>query len=210
MSAIGNKEIFSANLRYYMEKNNINRIRICEDLGFVYSTFNDWYNGVKYPRIDKIELLANYFDIQKSDLIEARSENETVCKGILIPVLGYIRAGIPMTAVENIIDYEEISKEMANQGEYFALIVKGDSMEPKMSEGDIVIVRKQKTVENGQIAVVLINGDEATVKKFYQNDNGIKLISFNSKYEPFFFTVDEVNNLPVSVIGKVIELRAKF
>ena len=70
MSGLGNKEIFSKNLRYYMDKKGVDRNQVCAALGFVYSTFTDWYNGVKYPRIDKIEMLAHYFGIMKSDLIE--------------------------------------------------------------------------------------------------------------------------------------------
>jgi repressor LexA len=130
--------------------------------------------------------------------------------GVMIPVLGYVRAGVPMTAVENIVDYEEISKDDAAKGEHFGLVVKGDSMEPRFAEGDVVIVRKQETVENGEIAVVLVNGDDATVKKFYRSDNGIKLVSTNPTYDPFFYTPDEVDSLPVQVIGRVVELRAKF
>lgn len=211
MSTIGNKEVFSSNLRFYMEKRNKSRNEVCEALNFKYTTFTDWCNGVKYPRIDNIEKLANYFGISKSDLIEIKgNDTDDSIKAVQIPVLGYVKAGIPMTAIENIIDYEEISQEQARTGEFFGLQIKGDSMEPKISEGDVVIVRKQETVENGEIAVVLINGDDATVKKFYKTDAGIKLVSTNPTYDPFFFTPDEVNSLPVSVIGKVVELRAKF
>lgn len=211
MSTIGNKEVFSSNLRFYMEKRKKSRNEVCEALNFKYTTFTDWCNGVKYPRIDNIEKLANYFGISKSDLIEIKgNDKDDSIKAVQIPVLGYVRAGIPMTAIENIIDYEEISQEQARTGEFFGLQIKGDSMEPKISEGDVVIVRKQETVENGEIAVVLINGDDATVKKFYKTDAGIKLVSTNPTYDPFFFTPDEVNALPVIVIGKVVELRAKF
>lgn len=211
MSTIGNKEVFSSNLRFYMEKRNKSRNEVCEALNFKYTTFTDWCNGVKYPRIDNIEKLANYFGISKSDLIEIKGNNtDDSIKAVQIPVLGYVKAGIPMTAIENIIDYEEISQEQARTGEFFGLQIKGDSMEPRITEGDVVIVRKQETVENGEIAVVLINGDDATVKKFYKTDAGIKLVSTNPTYDPFFFTPDEVNSLPVSVIGKVVELRAKF
>lgn len=211
MSTIGNKEVFSSNLRFYMEKRNKSRNEVCEALNFKYTTFTDWCNGVKYPRIDNIEKLANYFGISKSDLIEIKgSDTDESIKSVQIPVLSYVKAGIPMTAIENIIDYEEISQEQARTGEFFGLQIKGDSMEPRITEGDVVIVRKQETVENGEIAVVLINGDDATVKKFYKTDAGIKLVSTNPTYDPFFFTPDEVNSLPVSVIGKVVELRAKF
>jgi repressor LexA len=209
MTDLGNKAVFSSNLQFYMNKFHKDRNQLCEELHIKYSTLSDWINGNKYPRIDKIEILANYFGIEKSDLIEKR-DNSTASKGVLIPVLGYVRAGIPIEAVEEILDYEEISKEDAAKGDHFGLVIKGDSMEPKFSEGDVVIVRKQETVENGEIAVVLINGDDATVKRFYLSDNGIKLVSTNPKYDPFFYTPEEVNSLPVQIIGRVIELRAKF
>lgn len=127
-----------------------------------------------------------------------------------IPVLGYVRAGIPIEAVEEILDYEEITPEMARQGEYFGLKIKGSSMEPRFREGDVVIVRKQSTVDNGQIAVVLVNGGDATVKRFYGSEAGVQLVATNPAYEPLFFTPAEVENKPVKVIGKVVELRAKF
>lgn len=211
MSTIGNKEVFSSNLRFYMEKRNKSRNEVCEALNFKYTTFTDWCNGVKYPRIDNIEKLANYFGISKSDLIEIKGKDtyESI-KSVQIPVLGYVKAGIPMTAVENIIDYEEISQEQARTGEFFGLKIKGDSMEPKMSDGDVIIVKKQECVDNGDIAVVLVNGNDATVKKFYKNDNGIKLVASNPIYDPFFYTPAEVDSLPVIIVGKVVELRAKF
>lgn len=190
-----------------MDLHHKSRNDMCAALGVSYSTFTDWVKGKKYPRIDKIELMANYFNITKADLVE---EPTRKTKKFEIPVLGYVRAGIPIEAVEEILDYEEISEDMARQGEYFALKIKGDSMEPRIREGDVVIVRKQSVVDNGDIAVVLVNGDDATVKKFFRYDNGISLISFNPNYDPFTYTPEQVNSLPVQVIGKVVELRAKF
>ena len=209
MSELGNKQVFSENLLFYMHKNGIKRNDLCEALGFPYTTVCDWINAVKYPRIDRIEAIANYFGIEKSALIEKKG-TVVSAKAVRIPVLGFVRAGYPMNAVENIIDYEEISDEMARSGEFFALQIKGDSMEPKISEGDVVIVRKQSTADNGDVAVVLVNGDNATVKRFYKTEAGIKLISSNPQYDPFFYTPQEVDTLPVEVIGKVVELRAKF
>lgn len=195
-----------------------------EDIGLATgvgkSTVKKWETGlISNMKRDKIEQLAQVLRVNPVIFI-----NETIddydsaisithtpkSKGVKIPVLGVVRAGIPIEAEENIIDYEEISQAMAANGEHFALKIKGDSMEPKISEGDVVIVRKQSSVDNGEIAVVLINGDEATIKKFYKTENGIKLISTNAKYDPFYYTPAEVNSLPVSVIGKVVELRAKF
>ena len=99
---------------------------------------------------------------------------------------------------------------MAKTGDFFALRIAGTSMEPKFSEGDVVIVRKQDSVESGEIAVVLVNGDDATCKKVLIHDNGLSLVSLNSSYAPMFFTDKEVLTLPVQILGRVVELRAKF
>ena len=169
-----------------------------------------WECGkVQNLKRETIKKLSEIFNVSPSSFVDVNDSNEK-SKGVKIPVLGYVRAGIPISAVEEILDYEEISEEMSRQGKFFALKIKGDSMEPKFSEGDVVIVQQQSTVENGDIAVVLVNGGDATVKKFYRSDSGIKLISTNPAYDPFFFTPDEVNTLPVQIIGKVVELRAKF
>lgn len=130
--------------------------------------------------------------------------------GIKIPVLGDVAAGLPIEAVENIVDYEEIDQAMAASGEHFGLRLKGDSMEPRMKDGDVVIVRKQDDVENGDIAVVLVNGDSATVKRIKKGPSGITLIPNNPAYDPMFYTCDEIAQLPVRILGKVVELRGKF
>lgn len=180
-------------------------------LGMPYTTYVSYEKGDREPNSEILIKLADFYNTTV-DYILGVNDNplHESSSGVIIPVLGYVKAGIPMTTIENIIDYEEISQEQARTGEFFGLQIKGDSMEPRITEGDVVIVRKQETVENGEIAVVLINGDDATVKKFYKTDAGIKLVSTNPTYDPFFFTPDEVNTLPVSVIGKVVELRAKF
>ena len=124
--------------------------------------------------------------------------------------MGTVQAGLPSTAVENIIDYEEIDEALASTGEFFALQVRGDSMEPKFSQGDVVIVRKQDDADSGDIVVALVNGDEATIKRLKKRPEGILLIANNPTYEPMFFSNREIRELPVRVIGKVVELRAKF
>lgn len=167
-----------------------------------------WETGFQTPVMYTVTCIAKVLGVSVDYLSGDKATDGG--SGIKIPVLGYVKAGIPIEAVEEIIDYEEISKELADKGEHFALRIKGDSMEPKISDGDVVIVRKQEAVENGQIAVVLVNGDDATVKKFFRNDNGIKLVSTNPSYDPFFYTPEEVDSLPVRVIGRVIELRSKF
>ena len=127
-----------------------------------------------------------------------------------IPVLGRVAAGIPIEAVEDILDYEEISADMASKGDYFALQIQGNSMEPRICQNDVVIVRCQPSVESGEIAVVLVNGENATCKKIIKQPNGISLVSLNPAYPPMFYTNEEITSLPVTILGKMVELRGKF
>lgn len=131
-------------------------------------------------------------------------------KGIKIPVLGIIPAGVPIEAIEDIIDYEEIPQEMARNGEYFGLKVKGDSMSPRILNGDVVIVRKQDDCESGDVCVVMVNGFDATLKQVKKDFNGITLVPFNQEYKPMFYSNKDIAELPVRILGKVVELRGKF
>lgn len=211
MSALGNKKVFSENLRRYMALYEKNRNDICNDLGFAYTTFTSWETGVNYPRIDKIEMLANYFGIEKSDLIENKSQEQSTprhAKGVRIPVLGRVAAGIPIEAITDVDDWEEIPESMSKTGEYFALRIKGESMSPKLQPGDIVIVKKQHDVDTGDTAIVLVNGNDATVKQIKKTEAGIMLVGLNLEvYQPHFYSNKEIDELPVQIIGKVIESR---
>lgn len=202
------KRIFSKNLRKYMTINKKNQMDLMRDLGLSSSTVSNWCTGAKLPRMDKVQILADYFHILKSDLIEDKSESKI--KPTTIPVLGSVPAGVPIEAIQDIIDYEEIDAVTAAKGEYFALQVKGSSMEPRICEGDIVIVRKQDDVESGEIAIVMVNGDNATIKRLLKYEDGIRLMPTNPAYEPLYFTNDEILEKPVKVIGKVIENRQKY
>ena len=131
-------------------------------------------------------------------------------KAVRIPVLGRVAAGIPMDAIEEVIDYEEIPETLARDGEYFGLKIKGDSMEPKISDGDVVIVRKQDTADDGDTVIALVNGNEGCCKRYKRYHDSLALISTNPAYDPMYFTPTERDALPVRIIGKVVELRAKF
>lgn len=203
------REVFAENLRIQLKEKKKTQNDLSEYIGVSKTTVSEWISGKKYPRIDKIQSIADFFDIYRSDLTEV-NENIRSTKGFKIPVLGRVVAGIPVEAIEEILDYEEIDSTLARTGEFFALQIKGDSMEPRMIEGDVVIVRKQKEVNSGDIAIVLVNGDEATVKRVRILENGLMLIPFNSKYVPWTYTAEEVENMPVQIIGKVVELRGKF
>lgn len=202
MSDLGNKEIFAKNLKYYMTINNKTRIDVCRDLEIPYTTFTDWCNANIYPRIDKIELLANYFEIKKSDLVEDKSRLYGDNKQAF-PLLGIVKAGYNYLANENIIGYVNIDKDVADPENYFALKVAGDSMQPILYEEDIVIVHRQPDVESGQVGIVLIDSEEATVKKIIKHEDYIELVAFNPYYTPK--KLNKYNKF--SIIGKVTEAR---
>lgn len=163
---------------------------------------------------DKIELLARIFDTTPAYLMGWEEETpeppEPKPKGVKIPVLGTVRAGLPMEAIEEVLDYEEIPERMARCGEHFGLLVRGDSMEPKFSQGDVVIVRRQPMVNNGEIGIFLVNGCDATIKKYSKDNHGIDLIPLNDNYPVQHYSKKETEELPVICLGKVVELRAKF
>ena len=166
MSALGNKEIMAQNIKHYMKAFGIDRKEFCNRLGFKYSTVTDWLNAEKYPRIDKIEMMANFFSINKADLVEPHNSIPTVHAGYKIPVLGRVAAGVPIEAVEEILGYEYLDDKYKNDGcSYFALRIEGRSMEPTIMDGDTVIVRQQSYIESGQIAIVLVDGEDATAKQ---------------------------------------------
>lgn len=153
--------------------------------------------------------IAEYFGVSV-DYLLGGSEKPSKSDAIRIPVLGRVAAGIPIEAIEEIIDYEELDAEEYGHAEYFGLKIAGQSMEPKISDGDVVIVRRQPDVESGEIAVVLVNGYDATVKRIKKSPQGVTLLPSNPAYEPMYFTNEEIERLPVKIVGKVVELRAKF
>ena len=190
------------------KKLNMSQKDLSGKIGVSRSTLAMWETGGSQPDNDSLKKLANILNVS-IDYLLGRDES-VKSNAIKIPVLGRVVAGIPIEAIEDILDYEEISREMAESGDYFALSIKGDSMEPRMKEGDVVIVRKQPDADTGDIAIVLVNGDEATIKKIKKQNDGISLIPSNPKYDIMFYTNSEIETKPVNIIGKVVELRAKF
>ena len=125
---------------------------------------------------------------------------------IKIPVIKTITADKAILAEQNIIDYEELPAKEFKYGEYFGLKIKEDSMSPRILKGDVAIVRQQSDCDNGKIAVVVISGNEATVKQVKKTETGLMLIPYNKKYDPVFFTKEEIETKPVKIIGVVKRL----
>jgi len=208
-----NKKTMARNINYYMSLYGKTRVEMCQLLGVKYTTFTDWVKGNSYPRIDKIELMANYFNISKSDLIENKqvTKNEThTTTGVIIKVFDDINADMDIDNVEDIVDTEEIPKELATTGEFFGLKVNDDSMSPRILDGDTIIVRQQSDADSGDIVLVQIDDERPTCKQLMKSADGISLISFNPTYPPVTFSNKEIKKIPVVIIGRVVECRAKF
>ena len=204
------------NIKKYRLQAGMKQIELCNILGISQGALSGWENGRYEPDIKSLNKMAEHFNITVDELLgntraeSGISQSSPARKGVRIPVIGYVPAGMPIEAIEDILDYEEITPEMARNGEHFALKIKGDSMIPNIMDGDIVIVRIQPDVESGETAIVKVNGDEATCKRVVKQRSGISIVANNPKYEPIFFTNREIEELPVTVVGKVVELRRSF
>ena len=177
---------------------------VAAQIGLSQPQYSAWENGKSKIDHVSLERLARLFGCTVDALIK---EPKQVTR---IPVLGKVAAGIPIEAVTDIEDYEEIDEALAATGEFFALRIKGASMEPRIKEGDVVIVRRQESAESGDTVVVLVNGDAATVKKIRYGADGISLIPSNPAYDVQFYSKADIEQLPVRIIGRVVELRGKF
>lgn len=213
-------------------KKGLNQVEFAKIFNVTKQTVSNWESGKRKPDNDTIVKIANFFDVTTDYLLGNDSKKNTDdtdlfnLKGdvrflkkvkdsdmVKIPVLGAIRAGMPLYSDENIIDYEYVHQEELVMGEEtFFLEVKGDSMiNARILDGDRVRIRKQSYLENnGDIMAVRVNGDEATLKRVYRQQNGLVLQSENPKYAPMFFSKEDVEILPVEIIGKAIEVKIKL
>lgn len=210
MSGLGNKEIMAKNIKKYMEEKGMNVADLSSILGFPYTTVASWLKAENYPRIDKIEKMANLFGVKKSDLVEDKIDSLISSLPELhpiqsirpVPILGEIACGTPIFCEENFDGYVGI--DTARMKGEFALYCHGNSMiEAGITEGDLVLLRKTPDVENGTIAAVYIDG-EATLKKIYRDGNNIVLQPCNKDYSPIVISMKEAEEKDVFIIGECI------
>ena len=191
---------------------NIKPIELSEKTGIDKSKISSYMSGRYKAKQDGVYLLAQALNVSEVWLMGYDVPMESIpikkIEKIKIPVLGKVKAGYDYLAQENIIGYESIDN-VSDPENYYALQVTGDSMEPLFSDGDIAIVHKQDDFDSGNTCIILVNGDEATVKKVVKMDDGIDLIAMNPYYPVRHFTKNEMNKIPVKIIGKVVEARKR-
>ena len=178
---------------------------VVRELNIAAGSVTKWKQGT-LPSKRSLQKLADYFSVEPEMLFSPRAS-------VRIAVRGDVAAGQPIEALTNIEDYEEIPASWLLTGDYAALRIHGDSMQPRMMAGDVVIVRVQPTAENGDIVVVLLDEDgeaRATCKKFSRDANGVTLSSFNPDYTPMHLSNEQLKKTPLRMFGRVVELRAKF
>lgn len=200
-------KIFSKNLNTYLNLYNISQAELARRLDVSSQSVTNWTNGIKQPRMKYIDKMCAIFSCNRSDLMEDKSSHPTTAKlRHRIPVLGRVAAGVPIDAIEEIIDYEEVDDKLATMGELFGLRIQGDSMTPRICDGDVVIVHQQPTAESGDIVIATINGDDAVCKRLQIYASAVLLHSLNPAYEP----IDVTGREDFKIVGKVVELRGKF
>lgn len=205
-------DTFANRLNKAITIRNIKPIELSEKTGIDKSKISSYMSGRYKAKQDGVYLLAQALNVSEVWLMGYDVPMESIpikkIDKIKIPVLGKVKAGYDYLAQENIIGYESIDN-VSDPENYYALQVTGDSMEPLFSDGDIAIVHKQDDFDSGNTCIILVNGDEATVKKVVKMDDGIDLIAMNPYYPVRHFTKNEMNEIPVKVIGKVVEARKR-
>ena len=195
------------NIKDVCSTKNVSINRLEQELGFARSSIGKFNKNI--PSVEKLQKIADYLNVS-IDCLNTGETPQEKSKGTWIKVYGHVAAGISIEAIEDIIDEEEITAEMASKGDHFGLRVKGNSMESLIHENDNVIVLKQCHAESGDIVIAMVNGNDAICKKLTIKESGIMLSSLNPNYEPLFYTNEEIENIPVSILGKVVELRRKL
>lgn len=202
-------KIIGTNIARKLIEQDKTQMDIVNDLGFSKSTVSSWVNGSRMPLKGKLLLIAAYLGCTLDDLMydpkEARRKHS-----YSIPVYARVAAGLPLEASEEIIDREEIPEHWAEFGDFYGLRICGNSMEPRIVKGDVVIVRKQEDADDGDVVIAIVNGNDAVCKRLKKYAGGIALVSSNPAYEPMYFTLTDTQDIPVRIIGRVVEIRGKL
>lgn len=198
------KQILADNLNNLLIKKGKTQADVIRDTGLAEATVRSWFNGEKYPRLDKIQTLSDYFNVPRSRITEEQTGlMERISSLVKIPVLGVITCGEPILAEENIEEFREEIADLMPTGSVFYLKTKGQSMVPTIPEGSYVLIKEQPIVEDGEIAAVLLNGDtEATLKRIKRQGETIMLIPDNKEFTPIIVNSEN----PARIIGKAIKV----
>mgnify|MGYP001241623771 CR=1 FL=1 len=203
--------MFSDNLKSVREKSGISQAALAKVLNVSQGTIGNWETGKRTPDAEMLKTISKYFRITVDELIGNDREISNIRDVIpqdkvhMIPVYATVSAGFGAYAEDNIIDHlPMIIDNPYDVADTIGIRVKGDSMYPKIEDGDIIIVRKQESVDSGSVAVLLLDGEEGLVKKVEYGKDWIELHSFNPEYKTRRFEGADV--LRLRVVGKVLKV----
>ena len=204
------KDIFSKNLNRYIAKSGKTQKAIADAIGVSPQSFNSWCQAVAIPRMDKLQLLADYFGIGKSDLLEEPSSIKPSKGAVRLDVYSRVSAEGLEASADDIIDWEEVPETMAHDGDYFCIQLHGDSMEPTLGDKDILVAREQDDAETGDIVIVTVDNNDAFCRRLRKYDDSLALEPMNPAYPPMYFSNKEAKDRNVVILGKGVELRKKL
>ena len=199
-----------------MKKQNITQKNVVDSLGISQTAFSDWKAGRSKSYMKYLPQIASVLGVSVDYLLGTEKKDMfpthlTAPEDVaFVPILGRVPAGVPIAAITDVEGSVDIPAAWTKSAEYFALRIRGSSMEPRIHDGDVVIVRRQDGCDNGDICIVAINGEDATCKRVHTDDSGITLIPLNPAYDPIHFTNRQIAEEPVRIVGKVVEARTRF
>ena len=191
------------NIDYYLRKNGETQVQLANAINVTKSAVSTWVLGERFPRVDTLNAIAEHFGITPEELLGLK-------QSVQIPVLGRVHAGQTTYANEEILDYVDVNPEKLTEEEHFGLYVQGDSMLPELHYGDLVIVRRQPSLENCDLGVFSIGDSETTIKQYQKLKRHIVLQALNESYESWMYSFQEFDELPVLILGKVVEVRRSY
>ncbi len=200
--------MFSIRLKQLRKLHKVTQTALAELLCVSQQAVGKWEKQLSTPDPITLAKIAAHFDVSADYLlgIEDDAENTNRTADCMLPIIGTVKAGFGGAAFEE--DYGEEPANVRNPAEHFYLLVKGDSMEPKIHDGDLALIRRQQTLENGDLGVVVYGEGEGTLKKIVYRGNTIILKPFNEDYDEQIIMGEDVNN--VIIVGKVVETKTKW
>lgn len=196
-------------LKKLRKERNLKQDELATILGISPSAIGMYERNQREPDDEMKLKIANFFDVSVAYLMnetDIKKQNDILGHNKnLLPVLGTVKAGYNALADENIIDYIDPAMNLPDPKNYFGLVVKGDSMAPLFDEGDYLIIHKvDNAFDTNNIGIILIGSEEATIKKVVKTNTGIELHAFNPYYPVKRFTYEEMEKLPVKIVGVVV------
>jgi repressor LexA len=203
--------MFTARLKELRKAKNVSQTLLAEVLGVSQQAVGKWESGRSSPDPQTVADIAAYFGVTADFLLGCSDmrhfpEYEPTTNGAFLPVIGTVRAGYGALAFED--DYGTEIADVRRPEDYFYLMVRGDSMEPRIHSGDLALVRRQPDVNSGDLAVVLVDEEEGTLKKVIKKDGMLILQPFNPSYPAMIYSGEDLNY--IQIVGKVVETKTRW